>query len=94
MITLKKKSLNIQKKNKLTAMTAGVRGMNMSKLLGFYIGGRSKKVTSIFKEIQKRTNDFSKLNKFSDIIENQLQKICFWNKVGGLKDFKRQGKRI
>ena len=66
-------------------MTAGVRGMNMSKLLGLYIGGRNKKITNIFKEIQKRTNDFSKFNKFSDLIENQLQKICFWNGVGWLK---------
>lgn len=81
----KKEIAKYTKKNNLPPMTAGVRGMNMSKLLGFYIGGRSKKVTSIFKEIQKRTNDFSKLNKFSDIIENQLQKICFWNKVGWLK---------
>ena len=81
----KKEIAKYTKKNKLPPMTAGVRGMNMSKLLGLYIGGRNKKVTNIFKEIQKRTNDFSKFNKYDDLIENQLQKICFWNGVGWLK---------
>lgn len=81
----KKKIAKYTKKNNLPPMTAGVRGMNMSKLLGLYIGGRNKKVTNIFKEIHRRTNDFSKFNKYSDLIENQLQKICFWNGVGWLK---------
>lgn len=81
----KKEIAKYTKKKNLPPMTAGVRGMNMSKLLGLYIGGRNKKITNIFKEIQKRTNDFSKFNKFSDLIENQLQKICFWNGVGWLK---------
>ena len=81
----KKEIAKYTKKNNLAPMTAGVRGMNMSKLLGFYTGGRNKKVTKVFKEITKRTNDFSKFNKYADLIENQLQKICFWNSVGWLK---------
>jgi len=81
----KKEIAKYTKKNNLPPMTAGVRGMNMSKLLGLYTGGRNKKVTKIFHEINKRTNDFSKFNKYGDLIENQLQKICFWNGVAWLK---------
>ena len=66
----KKEIAKYTKKKNLPPMSVGVRGMNMSKLLGLYIGGRNKKITNIFKEIQKRTNDFSKFNKFSDLIEN------------------------
>lgn len=68
------------KSKKLPDMKAGLRALTFSKALGFLTGiGIKKTTTKVFDEILNIDPSFENYEKYQHIIENQLQKICFWN---------------
>jgi hypothetical protein len=68
----------------------------LSKILGLYNSSSSNKVTKVFDLIVSKTNDFKNIEKYNYIIENQLQKICYFNNNfrENKKSLKENGKII
>ena len=59
---------------------AGMRAMIFSKALGIIDHDKKNKPTKVYDEIVKITSNFEEIDKYNHIIENQLQKICYWNR--------------
>lgn len=64
-------------------MTAGFRALMISKISGFVTADSPLKTTDPFDRILEKTSDFSKLDKYQDILTNQLEKIFYWNPIYG-----------
>ena len=76
---LKLELKKFNKKNAVSSVDSGVRGLILSKILGLYNSGSRNKVTKVFDLIDSKTNDFKNILKYNYILENQLQKICYFN---------------
>ena len=60
---------------------AGIRSMIFSKAIGLIDQDNNNKPTKVFDEIYSITSNFEEFDKYKHIIETQLQKFCYWNKV-------------
>jgi superfamily II DNA or RNA helicase len=67
---------------------AGIRSMIFSKAIGLIDQDINNKPTKVFDEICSATSNFDELDSYKHIIENQLQKFCYWNKVFRSKDIR------
>jgi len=76
---LKVELKEINKESSASTIESGVRGLILSKILGLYNKNDKNKVTQIFNSIKSRTNNFESIEKFKDILEIQIQKICYFN---------------
>jgi len=80
---------NFNKKlSKISNDTSGTRTMILSRYLGLIDKDNRNKPTKVYDEIVKRTNNFKEIEKYIDLIETQLEKYCYWNRVARGKDIR------
>lgn len=68
--------------------TSGTRTMIFSRYLGLIDKDKKNKPTKVYDEIEKRTKNFKQIGKYIDLIEIQLEKYCYWNRVARGKDIR------
>lgn len=62
-------------------MTAGFRALFLSKITGFVTAKAPLKVSDVFKDVKRKTHNFSDISSYEEIVTNQLEKIFYWNQI-------------
>lgn len=85
----------INNKYKGKNMSAGFRGLFISKITGFINYKKPIKIQTPFLKLLERTNNFENPNNYLDIITNQLEKIFYWNSIyGSYNKYVPENKRV
>ncbi len=64
-------------------MTAGFRGLMLSKISGFISANTPLKPMEPFMKICEKTKDFKNIELYRDVLTSQLEKILYWNPIYG-----------
>lgn len=75
-----------------TRQNSGFRALFLCKLLGLLDknGTREKNVTPVYRKIKKLCNgDFDRTESYVDVLEQQLQKLYYWNNIFRSSDIQR-----